>query len=147
GPTGVTGPAIIATFADITQTGSETVVSNGAVTFSSIQAINNITFNGTDTLTIIDGGIYKLEFYISIDPGGTAPIVFSFEINGVNTNQRSMGISVTTGGLLSNTSINNFNSGTTIRVVNVGTSSVSIPDTTTGGNGRQSARFVIYRIF
>ncbi|XLP25838.1 Gly-Xaa-Xaa repeat protein (plasmid) [Bacillus toyonensis] len=122
-------------------------MSNGTVTFSNTQASNNITFNGSDTLTIITAGVYKLEFYISTATGGTAPIVFSFQINGINTNQRAMGVSVTSGGIISNGLIANLTAGNTLQVVNVSATSVSIPDVTVGVNGRQSARFIVYRIF
>ncbi|MED2934984.1 Gly-Xaa-Xaa repeat protein, partial [Bacillus wiedmannii] len=145
--TGATGPPFSAAFADIAKIGSQTVVSNAAVTFTNIQASQNINFTGSDTLTIVDAGIYKLEFYISVAAGGTAPIVFSFEINGNNTNQRAMGVSVTSGGIISNALISNLGPGVTLRVVNVSATSVSIPDVAVGPQARQSARFVVYRIF
>ncbi|MED2984688.1 collagen-like protein, partial [Bacillus thuringiensis] len=147
GVTGPTGPPIITTFADITNTGSQTIASNAAVNFNSVQDIQNINNPSSDTLTIIDAGVYKLEFYVSTDANSTIPIVFSFEINGFNTNQRSMGISSTAGGIISNGLIVNLSAGTTLRVINVSTVSVTIPDVTSGGNARQSARFVVYRIF
>ncbi|PGO77416.1 hypothetical protein CN980_11980, partial [Bacillus cereus] len=146
--TGDTGPTLITTVADITKMGSDTIASNDSVLFTNIQYINNISFNPiSDTITIIDAGVYKLEFYISINAGGTAPIVFSFEINGNNMLQKAMGISVTSGGIISNSVIRPLNAGTILRVMNVSASSISIPDVDVGMQGRQSARFVVYRIF
>ncbi|PGM88345.1 collagen-like protein, partial [Bacillus cereus] len=148
GDTGPTGPPFVTTVADVTRTGGETVGSNAAVSFTNIQYIQNINFTPVnDTLTIVDAGIYKLEFYISINAGSTAPIVFSFEINGDSVNQKAMGVSVTSGGIISNALIRPLGVGTALRVVNVSASSVSIPDVSVGLNGRQSARFVVYRIF
>ncbi|OTX08892.1 hypothetical protein BK712_07795 [Bacillus thuringiensis serovar seoulensis] len=112
-----------------------------------MQDIQNINQPSSDTLTIIDAGVYKLEFYISTDASGTIPIVFAFQINGSNTNQKGMGIFVTSGGIISNGLITTLNPGDILQVVNVSTVSIVIPDLTAGGIARPSARFIVYRLF
>ncbi|HDR6319141.1 TPA: hypothetical protein QCU53_006118 [Bacillus thuringiensis] len=103
--------------------------------------------NGTnDTITIVDSGVYKLEYYLSIDQTSIAPICFVISVNG-NTNTQLNIVISTSGGEISTGAIRNLNSGDTLQLVNLSDNPITVPALSVGGLGRQNVRFVIYKIF
>ncbi|MFF2242206.1 exosporium leader peptide-containing protein [Bacillus thuringiensis] len=143
-PTGVTGPNLSGTFIEVVQNGSnQTVTPADPFIFNSQPIASNITFNGSDTLTIIDSGTYTIGFYVGISiTNTTTPIIISVSINGTTTGQRTMELD-TTAGEISTTLIRNLVAGDNIQLINNSTG----PLITSPSNGFQSLRLIIYRIF
>ncbi|PHD55754.1 hypothetical protein COF61_27735 [Bacillus toyonensis] len=103
--------------------------------------------NGTnDTLTIVDSGVYKLEYYLSTSPASIAPICFVISVNGSTATLFNMVIA-TSGSEISVGAIATLNSGDTLQLVNLSDNPTTLPNLSASGLGRQNARFLIYKIF
>ncbi|MGM2836167.1 Gly-Xaa-Xaa repeat protein, partial [Bacillus cereus group sp. Bce025] len=79
GPTGPSFP--IATIV-VTNNIQQTVLQFNNFIFSTAINVNNIIFNGTDTVTVINGGIYVISVSISTTAPGCAPLGVGISING-----------------------------------------------------------------
>ncbi|MEB4819854.1 collagen-like protein [Bacillus thuringiensis] len=143
GPTGPTGPV---TFANLSSSSAQIIPNLGVVTFNTT-ILNNVLINGTnDTLTIVDSGVYKLEYYLSTSPDSIAPISFVISLNGSTATLFNI-IVATSGGEISLGAIGTLNSGDTLQLVNFSDNPTTLPNLSASGLGRQNARFLIYKIF
>lgn len=145
GEPGPTGPNFPITAAEVAlSNNSPVIVNSGAfVQFNNTIVMNNITFNGTDTFTIIDTGVYIIQFYVSVS--ATAPTDATiFGINGISLS--GMGI-ITDGGEVANSTLRSLSSGNTIQLINNSLTARTLPVLTGNTGNRQSARLLIYRIF
>ncbi|WP_257131292.1 Gly-Xaa-Xaa repeat protein, partial [Bacillus wiedmannii] len=148
GPTGPTGPNIPITFADLSNAGSQDVLNLSPVRFSgSVNTVQNLTFSTFNTITIIDPGVYKVEYYISFSPS-SSPICFI--IGGVGSSNTAGNIILLpnpTGGEISVSRILTLDTGATLQIINASGDTISLPNLSTNGTQKVNARFVVYRIF
>ncbi|MBG9753157.1 hypothetical protein ABD82_28670 [Bacillus thuringiensis] len=143
GPTGPTGPT---TFASLSNLALQVIPNLGVVTFAT-NTLSNVLINGTnDTLTIVDSGVYKLEYYLSTDTASIAPISFVISLNG-NIESLLNIIIATSGGEISAGAIRTLDSGDTLQLVNLSNNPTTLPSLAASGLRRQNARFLIYKIF
>ena len=82
GPTGPTGPSFPIATIVVTNNIQQTVLQFNNFIFSTAINVNNIIFNGTDTVTVINGGIYVISVSISTTAPGCAPLGVGISING-----------------------------------------------------------------
>ncbi|WP_410993772.1 collagen-like protein [Bacillus cereus] len=92
GPTGITGPAGrgLGSFAYISQVyptntpaAARQIAPGGIIPFNTMGPFLNITFNGTDTLTVQNAGIYEITPNVMSSVNSTAGIpYFGLQING-----------------------------------------------------------------
>ncbi|MED3214771.1 hypothetical protein P4495_32850, partial [Bacillus thuringiensis] len=148
GPTGATGPNFPTTFADLSAATTQIVNSLSPVNFSgSVNTVMNLTFSTLNTITIIDTGIYKAEFYISFEPT-TDPVCFIIgPVGSTNTAGNIALLAQPNGSEISVSRIMPLNTGDTLQVINVSDSSITLPALSITTDGRVNARFVVYRIF
>ncbi|QPW51631.1 hypothetical protein G9298_28565 (plasmid) [Bacillus thuringiensis] len=125
-------------------TGSLTVPVGSPVEFDITSGTDNITFNGSDTLTIMDPGVYVLEYFVVVEEASTSPSIFTISTNGYQI-RRSM--TNTTGGLLSLSLVLPIEEVTTVQLINNSlVPKVLVNPVSNGGTTRQSARLNVYRI-
>ncbi|WP_170972697.1 BclA C-terminal domain-containing protein, partial [Bacillus mycoides] len=147
GPTGITGPNIPATFANVAFQGTQIVDVFTPIVFNVTQNISNMTFtNNTSEVIVNDPGVYKIEYFVTTATTNIPPIQFTFFVNGILSVTSSMGI-VTAGGEVSNTIFRTLNTGDTIEVFNTSGTPITIPAIVVESNLRQSARISVHRIF
>ncbi|PEM38420.1 Gly-Xaa-Xaa repeat protein [Bacillus toyonensis] len=148
---GPTGPNLPITAASVSflNLNSQTVNSLAPINFNETSFLQNLSFNGSDTLTILTTGVYKLEFYVSIDstPTPPNPILLAFTKNGnVLLSGNAMGI-VTTGGEISTNLIISLTAGDSIQVINASDAPITIPALVTNMLVGESATLNVYRLF
>ena len=135
GPTGPSFP--IATIV-VTNNIQQTVLQFNNFIFSTAINVNNIIFNGTDTVTVITGGIYVISVSISTTAPGCAPLGVGISINGaVATDNFSSNL---IGDSLSFTTIETLAAGANISVQST-LNEITIPAT-----GNTNIRLTVFRI-
>ncbi|WP_253717630.1 hypothetical protein, partial [Bacillus cereus] len=148
GPEGPTGPNIPITFADLSNAVAQNVSNLSPVSFTgSVNTVQNLIFSTNNTITIIDPGVYKVEFYISFEPTLNE---ICFIIGGVGVNNSAGNIILLpnpNGGEISVSRILTLTAGATLQVINVSDATISLPLLGTSGFQRVNARFIVYRIF
>ncbi|PEL85850.1 hypothetical protein CN626_27315 [Bacillus wiedmannii] len=113
----------------------------------SVNTVQNLTFSTFNTITIIDPGVYKVEYYISFSPS-SSPICFI--IGGVGSSNTAGNIILLpnpTGGEISVSRILTLDTGATLQIINASGDTISLPNLSTNGTQKVNARFVVYRIF
>ena len=143
GATGATGPAgtpIPVTIAAIGNSNAQTISPGTNIQFNQVFEINNITFNDTsDTLTIIETGVYDISFSASTTFPGSSPFGFGISFNG-QPPTRNFSTNVI-GSAVSFSTIVTLQAGTTIAVQPTA-NTISIPNT-----GDTTATLSVFRIY
>ncbi|MCU4863628.1 Gly-Xaa-Xaa repeat protein [Bacillus cereus] len=138
GPTGPTGPSFPIATIVVTNNIQQTVLQFNNFIFSTAINVNNIIFNGTDTVTVINGGIYVISVSISTTAPGCAPLGVGISINGaVATDNFSSNL---IGDSLSFTTIETLAVGARISVQST-LNEITIPAT-----GNTNIRLTVFRI-
>ncbi|HDR8116756.1 TPA: Gly-Xaa-Xaa repeat protein [Bacillus cereus] len=138
GPTGPTGPSFPIATIVVTNNIQQTVLQFNNFIFSTAINVNNIIFNGTDTVTVINGGIYVISVSISTTAPGCAPLGVGISINGaVATDNFSSNL---IGDSLSFTTIETLAAGARISVQST-LNEITIPAT-----GNTNIRLTVFRI-
>ncbi|MGR5961380.1 Gly-Xaa-Xaa repeat protein [Bacillus paranthracis] len=138
GPTGPTGPSFPIATIVVTNNIQQTVLQFNNFIFSTAINVNNIIFNGTDTVTVINGGIYVISVSISTTAPGCAPLGVGISINGaVATDNFSSNL---IGDSLSFTTIETLVAGANISVQST-LNEITIPAT-----GNTNIRLTVFRI-
>ncbi|ONG88941.1 hypothetical protein BKK40_19290 [Bacillus cereus] len=138
GPTGPTGPSFPIATIVVTNNIQQTVLQFNNFIFSTAINVNNIIFNGTDTVTVINGGIYVISVSISTTAPGCAPLGVGISINGaVATDNFSSNL---IGDSLSFTTIETLAAGANISVQST-LNEITIPAT-----GNTNIRLTVFRI-
>nr|WP_309232272.1 MULTISPECIES: Gly-Xaa-Xaa repeat protein [unclassified Bacillus (in: firmicutes)] len=111
---------------------------NQNIQFNLTSSINNMHFNATDTITILEDGVYIIDFSASTIFSGSAPFGFGISINGNipsdNFSANAIGSSITF------SSIETLKARTTIAIQST-TNTITIPAT-----GDTTVRLTIFRI-
>ncbi|WP_142332588.1 Gly-Xaa-Xaa repeat protein, partial [Bacillus pseudomycoides] len=135
GPQGFSFPV---TTAVLKNTLPQTIKPNQNIQFNLISNINNIHFDATDTITILEDGVYVIDFSASTIFSGSAPFGFGISINGNipsdNFSANTIGSSITF------STIETLKSRTTITIQST-TNTITIPET-----GDTTVRLSIFRI-
>lgn len=143
GATGATGPAgtpIPVTIAAIGNSNAQTISPGTNIQFNQVFEINNITFNDTsDTLTILETGVYDISFSASTTFPGSSPFGFGISFNG-QPPTRNFSTNVI-GSAVSFSAIVTLQAGTTIAVQPTA-NTISIPNT-----GDTTATLSVFRIY
>lgn len=138
GPTGPSGPSFPIATIVVTNNIQQTVLQFNNFIFSTAINVNNIIFNGTDTVTVINGGIYVISVSISTTAPGCAPLGVGISINGaVATDNFSSNL---IGDSLSFTTIETLAAGANISVQST-LNEITIPAT-----GNTNIRLTVFRI-
>ncbi|MGX5541664.1 Gly-Xaa-Xaa repeat protein, partial [Bacillus wiedmannii] len=138
GPTGPTGPSFPVATIVVTNNIQQTVLQFNNFIFSTAINVNNIIFNGTDTVTVINGGIYVISVSISTTAPGCAPLGVGISINGaVATDNFSSNL---IGDSLSFTTIETLTANANISVQST-LNEITIPAT-----GNTNIRLTVFRI-
>ncbi|MDA1679224.1 Gly-Xaa-Xaa repeat protein, partial [Bacillus cereus group sp. TH152-1LC] len=138
GPTGPTGPSFPVATIVVTNNIQQTVLQFNNFIFNTAINVNNITFNGTDTVTVINAGIYVISVSISTTAPGCAPLGVGISINGaVATDNFSSNL---IGDSLSFTTIETLRAGANISVQST-LNEITIPAT-----GNTNIRLTVFRI-
>ncbi|WP_460285887.1 Gly-Xaa-Xaa repeat protein, partial [Bacillus luti] len=138
GVTGPTGPSFPVATIVVTNNIQQTVLQFNNFIFSTAINVNNIIFNGTDTVTVINGGIYVISVSISTTAPGCAPLGVGISINGaVATDNFSSNL---IGDSLSFTTIETLRAGANISVQST-LNEITIPAT-----GNTNIRLTVFRI-
>uniref|UniRef100_UPI001BB3DDB9 Gly-Xaa-Xaa repeat protein n=1 Tax=Bacillus hominis TaxID=2817478 RepID=UPI001BB3DDB9 len=138
GPAGTTGAGFPVATIVVTNNIQQTVLQFNNFIFHKVFNANNIIFNGTDTVTVINAGIYVISVSISTTAPGCAPLGVGISINGaVATDNFSSNL---IGDSLSFTSIETLAAGTNISVKST-LSEITIPET-----GNTNIRLTVFRI-
>ncbi|EJQ48410.1 hypothetical protein IEQ_03082, partial [Bacillus cereus BAG6X1-2] len=138
GPTGPTGTGFPVATIVVTNNIQQTVLQFSNFIFHKVFNANNIIFNGTDTVTVINAGIYVISVSISTTAPGCAPLGVGISINGaVATDNFSSNL---IGDSLSFTTIETLAAGTNISVKST-LSEITIPET-----GNTNIRLTVFRI-
>lgn len=83
GATGPTGTPIPVTIAAIGNSNPQTISPGTNIQFNQAFELNNINFNDTsDTLTILETGVYDISFSASTTFPGSSPFGFGISFNG-----------------------------------------------------------------
>ncbi|WP_371410946.1 Gly-Xaa-Xaa repeat protein [Bacillus toyonensis] len=86
GSQGATGPAgtpIPVPIASIGNSNAQTIFPGTNIQFNQVFELNNITFNDTaDTLTVLETGVYDINFSASTTFPGSSPFGFGISFNG-----------------------------------------------------------------
>ncbi|MGI2717345.1 Gly-Xaa-Xaa repeat protein [Bacillus cytotoxicus] len=138
GPTGATGASFPVATAVLQNSNSQTVDLGENFVFSTSSNLRNINFNGTDTLTILEDGVYVISFSISITAPACAPFGVGISQNGAVPSDNFSGNVI--GSSLSFTTIETLTAGTNITVQST-LGEISIPAT-----GDTNIRLTIFRI-
>ncbi|WP_063261780.1 Gly-Xaa-Xaa repeat protein [Bacillus cereus] len=143
GATGATGPAgtpIPVTIAAIGNSNPQTISPGTNIQFNQVFELNNITFNDTsDTLTILETGVYDISFSASTTFPGSSPFGFGISFNG-QPPTRNFSTNVI-GSAVSFSTIVTLQAGTTIAVQPTA-NTISIPNT-----GDTTATLSVFRIY
>ncbi|PFB28864.1 Gly-Xaa-Xaa repeat protein, partial [Bacillus cereus] len=143
GATGATGPAgtpIPVTIAAIGNSNAQTISPGMNIQFNQVFEINNINFNDTtDTLTVLETGVYDISFSASTTFPGSSPFGFGISFNGQPPN-RNFSTNVI-GSAVSFSTIVTLQAGTTISVQPTA-NTISIPNT-----GDTTATLSVFRIY
>ncbi|GLV64038.1 hypothetical protein Bmyc01_27080 [Bacillus mycoides] len=143
GATGATGPAgtpIPVTIAAIGNSNAQTISPGTNIQFNQVFEINNIIFNDTsDTLTILETGVYDISFSASTTFPGSSPFGFGISFNG-QPPTRNFSTNVI-GSAVSFSTIVTLQAGTTIAVQPTA-NTISIPNT-----GDTTATLSVFRIY
>ncbi|PGY14322.1 Gly-Xaa-Xaa repeat protein, partial [Bacillus cereus] len=138
GVTGPTGPSFPVATIVVTNNIQQTVLQFNNFIFHTVFNANNIIFNGTDTVTVINAGIYVISVSISTTAPGCAPLGVGISINGAvaidNFSSNLIGDS------LSFTTIETLAASTNISVKST-LSEITIPET-----GNTNIRLTVFRI-
>uniref|UniRef100_UPI0034661BDB Gly-Xaa-Xaa repeat protein n=1 Tax=Bacillus wiedmannii TaxID=1890302 RepID=UPI0034661BDB len=138
GVTGPTGPSFPVATIVVTNNIQQTVLQFNNFIFSTAINVNNIIFNGTDTVTVINGGIYVISVSISTTAPGCAPLGVGISINGaVATDNFSSNL---IGDSLSFTTIETLTANANISVQST-LNEITIPAT-----GNTNIRLTVFRI-
>ncbi|PGL65242.1 Gly-Xaa-Xaa repeat protein [Bacillus cereus] len=143
GAQGATGPAgtpIPVTIAAIGNSNPQTISPGTNIQFNQVFELNNITFNDTsDTLTILETGVYDISFSASTTFPGSSPFGFGISFDG-QPPTRNFSTNVI-GSAVSFSTIVTLQAGTTIAVQPTA-NTISIPNT-----GDTTATLSVFRIY
>lgn len=143
GATGATGPAgtpIPVTIAAIGNSNAQTISPGMNIQFNQVFEINNINFNDTtDTLTVLETGVYDISFSASTTFPGSSPFGFGISFNG-QPPTRNFSTNVI-GSAVSFSTIVTLQAGTTISIQPTA-NTISIPNT-----GDTTATLSVFRIY
>ncbi|MDM5192807.1 Gly-Xaa-Xaa repeat protein [Bacillus hominis] len=143
GTQGATGPAdtpLPVTIAAIENSNPQTISPGTNIQFNQIFNLNNINFNDTsDTLTILETGVYDISFSASTTFPGSSPFGFGISFNG-QPPTRNFSTNVI-GGAVSFSTIVTLTAGTTLSVQPTA-NTISIPNT-----GDTTATLSVFRIY
>ncbi|MGG5759434.1 Gly-Xaa-Xaa repeat protein, partial [Bacillus toyonensis] len=138
GPTGPTGPSFPVATIVVTNNIQQTVLQFNNFIFSTAINVNNMIFNGTNTVTVINAGIYVISVSIATTAPGCAPLGVGISINGaVATDNFSSSL---IGDSLSFTTIETLAAGANISVQST-LNEITIPAT-----GNTNIRLTVFRI-
>ncbi|HDX9614025.1 TPA: collagen-like protein, partial [Bacillus toyonensis] len=138
GPTGPTGPSFPVATIVVTNNIQQTVLQFNNFIFSTAINVNNMIFNGTNTVTVINAGIYVISVSIATTAPGCAPLGVGISINGaVATDNFSSNL---IGDSLSFTTIETLAAGANISVQST-LNEITIPAT-----GNTNIRLTVFRI-
>ncbi|WP_264448736.1 Gly-Xaa-Xaa repeat protein [Bacillus cereus] len=143
GAQGAQGPAgtpIPVTIAAIGNSNPQTISPGTNIQFNQVFELNNITFNDTsDTLTILETGVYDISFSASTTFPGSSPFGFGISFDG-QPPTRNFSTNVI-GSAVSFSTIVTLQAGTTIAVQPTA-NTISIPNT-----GDTTATLSVFRIY
>ncbi|HFJ9378107.1 TPA: Gly-Xaa-Xaa repeat protein [Bacillus paranthracis] len=143
GPQGVQGPAgtpIPVTIAAIGNSNPQTISPGTNLQFNQVFELTNISFNDTsDTLTILETGVYDISFSASTTFPGSSPFGFGISFNG-QPPTRNFSTNVI-GSAVSFSTIVTLQAGTTISIQPTA-NTISIPNT-----GDTTATLSVFRIY
>ncbi|MCC2373090.1 Gly-Xaa-Xaa repeat protein, partial [Bacillus paranthracis] len=143
GATGATGPAgtpIPVTIAAIGNSNPQTISPGTNLQFNQVFELTNISFNDTsDTLTILETGVYDISFSASTTFPGSSPFGFGISFNG-QPPTRNFSTNVI-GSAVSFSTIVTLQAGTTIAIQPTA-NTISIPNT-----GDTTATLSVFRIY
>ncbi|MDA1768731.1 Gly-Xaa-Xaa repeat protein, partial [Bacillus cereus] len=142
GATGATGPAgtpIPITTAVLGNTNAQTVSPGSNIQFNETFELTNLSFNGSDTLTVLETGVYDINFSASTTFPGSSPFGFGLSFNG-QPPSRNFSTNVI-GSAVSFSTIITLTAGTTISVQPTA-NTISIPNT-----GETTAVLTVFRIY
>ncbi|MGG0457206.1 Gly-Xaa-Xaa repeat protein [Bacillus mycoides] len=143
GPTGATGPSgtpLPVTIAAIGNSNPQTISPGTNIQFNQVFELNNLSFNDTsDTLTILETGVYDISFSASTTFPGSSPFGFGISFNG-QPPTRNFSTNVI-GSAVSFSTIITLTAGTTISVQPT-VNTISIPNT-----GDTTATLSVFRIY
>ncbi|PFA55695.1 hypothetical protein CN402_25690, partial [Bacillus sp. AFS015896] len=115
---------------------SQTIAIGGAVVYplptdTFHLAVTGITYNGTDTFTIIEPGLYFIDVTLNYAPNTPANSTFAVSING-DTNGVAPATNANTLGPISVIRVQNYSAGSTVRIINTSPNPVTLAN----GNGQ-----------
>ncbi|PER27466.1 collagen-like repeat preface domain-containing protein, partial [Bacillus cereus] len=140
GATGPAGTPIPVTIAAIGNSNPQTISPGTNIQFNQVFELNNITFNDTsDTLTVLETGVYDISFSASTTFPGSSPSGFGISFNG-QPPTRNFSTNVI-GSAVSFSTIVTLQAGTTIAVQPTA-NTISIPNT-----GDTTATLSVFRIY
>ncbi|MGW6192228.1 Gly-Xaa-Xaa repeat protein, partial [Bacillus cereus] len=143
GATGATGPSgtpLPVTIAAIGNSNPQTISPGTNIQFNQVFELNNLFFNDTsDTLTILETGVYDISFSASTTFPGSSPFGFGISFNG-QPPTRNFSTNVI-GSAVSFSTIITLTAGTTISVQPT-VNTISIPNT-----GDTTATLSVFRIY
>ncbi|WP_242237608.1 Gly-Xaa-Xaa repeat protein [Bacillus cereus group sp. BfR-BA-01316] len=140
GATGAAGTPIPVTIAAIGNSIAQTISPGTNIQFNQVFELTNITFNDTsDTLTILETGVYDISFSASTTFPGSSPFGFGLSFNG-QPPTRNFSTNVI-GSAVSFSTIVTLTAGTTISVQPTA-NTISIPNT-----GDTTATLSVFRIY
>ncbi|WP_142953526.1 Gly-Xaa-Xaa repeat protein, partial [Bacillus wiedmannii] len=140
GATGAAGTPIPVTIAAIGNSNPQTISPGTNIQFNQVFELTNISFNDTsDTLTILETGVYDISFSASTTFPGSSPFGFGISFNGQPPN-RNFSTNVI-GSAVSFSTIVTLQAGTTIAVQPTA-NTISIPNT-----GDTTATLSVFRIY
>ncbi|WP_242308994.1 Gly-Xaa-Xaa repeat protein [Bacillus cereus group sp. BfR-BA-01331] len=140
GATGPSGTPIPVTIAAIGNSNPQTISPGTNIQFNQVFELNNLIFNDTsDTLTILETGVYDISFSASTTFPGSSPFGFGISFNG-QPPTRNFSTNVI-GSAVSFSTIVTLTAGTTISVQPT-VNTISIPNT-----GDTTATLSVFRIY
>ncbi|PGC23247.1 collagen-like repeat preface domain-containing protein [Bacillus wiedmannii] len=140
GATGAAGTPIPVTIAAIGNSNPQTISPGTNIQFNQVFELTNVSFNDTsDTLTILETGVYDISFSASTTFPGSSPFGFGISFNGQPPN-RNFSTNVI-GSAVSFSTIVTLQAGTTIAVQPTA-NTISIPNT-----GDTTATLSVFRIY
>ncbi|WP_141552074.1 MULTISPECIES: Gly-Xaa-Xaa repeat protein, partial [Bacillus] len=138
GVTGPTGPSFPVATIVVTNNIQQTVLQFNNFIFKTAINVNNIIFNGTNTVTVINAGIYVISVSISTTAPGCAPFGVGISINGAGATDNFSSNLI--GDSLSFTTIETLAAGASISVQST-LNEITIPAT-----GNTNIRLTVFRI-
>ncbi|MDR5044366.1 hypothetical protein FNE59_00850 [Bacillus thuringiensis] len=112
-----------------------------------MNTVQNLTFSTSNTITIIDPGVYKVEYYISFSPSSSSICFIIGEVGATNTAGNIILLPNPNGGEISVSRILNLAAGATLQIINASGNTISLPNLSTNGTQKVNARFLVFRIF